>query len=372
MALCGKAIGALRRHQDVAVSATVLSIVLCVCVPLVVVVPASQPYGATLIAWTLAFTVRAWRLLPWERARVRRAAHLMADARMQQSGVGKVLMPYAEATHSLLSVSRSKADHLPSGTSTSPPSRCRGFLTIESLSSTSARRALPVMEGYGIADSCSGRGRGAGAASSDVFLSASALESSAQFLALAHGASRQESPWPIGDRHTSGATPSGSRSGSGRRASRRSHEPFTLLSHTHASDATALSEDSGAMPSIVPATLLSMPPSTNTSSDTHGCTGNAMAVESLPQAPVLGDAVESSVWPPADLTNIPSNAETPLSLYSPPKARQPHLPRGTSSPPTCEEAVLPSSHSSLAQISVVSSTLRPQRFSPAVARDGAR
>ncbi|KAG5501308.1 hypothetical protein JIQ42_06309 [Leishmania sp. Namibia] len=372
MTLCGKAIGALRRHQDVAISATVLFSVLCVCVPLMVVVPQSQPYGATLIAWTLAFTVRAWRLLPWERARVRRAAHLMADARMQQSGVGKVLMPYAEATRSLLSVSRSKADHLASGTSTSPPSRCRGFPTIGSFSSTSAQRALPVMEGYGIADSCSGRARGAGAASSDVFLSASALESSAQFLALAHGASRQESPWPIGDRHASGATPSGSRSGSGRRASRRSYEPFTLLSHTYASDATTLSEDSGAMPSIVPAAPLSMPPSTNTSSDTHRCTGNAMAVESLPQAPVLGDAVESSVWPPADLTSIPSNAETPFSLCSPPpKARQPHPPRGTS-PPTCEEAVLSPSHSSLAQISVVSSTLRLQRFSPAVARDRAR
>ncbi|KAG5478738.1 hypothetical protein LSCM1_06142 [Leishmania martiniquensis] len=367
-----KAIDALRKHRDAAIRASVLLIVLCVCVPMLAVVPESWPYGATFIAWSLAFAVRAWRFLPWERAYVRKAAHLMADARMRQRGVGKVLMPYTEVPRSLPVVSRSKGDPLPSYSSTEGGVRRLDFLGIRSLSSTVTRRAPAEMEGIGIADTRSGEASGTAAAPSTAYLSASALESSAQFLARAHGSSRKESRGPVANRHAAAATPSRSRSGSDRRASRRSYEPLTLISDAYAPGATGLPEHHGVIRSAETAMPLSMPPSKNATPDTHGYTGDAVEVASLPQLPVLGDAAESSAWPPAELTGMHSNAVTPPSLCSqPPKARQSYPQRGTLPPPTRLEAVLSSPRSSSPQITVLSSTMRLQRISPAVTHDGA-
>jgi hypothetical protein len=77
-------------HRYVLLDYAVLLIIVAVCVPLLVVVPHSRPYGATLIAWGLAFTFHIWRWLPWERAHVQQTAHRRADCVMQARGVGKV------------------------------------------------------------------------------------------------------------------------------------------------------------------------------------------------------------------------------------------------------------------------------------------
>ncbi|CAC9490051.1 hypothetical protein, unknown function [Leishmania infantum JPCM5] len=377
MALYGRAIGALRRHQDGAIGAVVLALVLCVCVPLLAVVPESRPYGATFIAWALAFAVRAWRCLPRERAHVRRAAHRLADARMRQRGVGKVLMPYTEESR-LMSVARyNRGNRLPSCSSTEARTRCRGFLAIGSRSPTPTHQARVGMGHNGISANSSGTTNSAAAASAplscDLFLSTSALESSAQFLALTHVASRQEPSWSIADRHAASITPSGSRSGSGRRTPRRSHEPFTYVSRACASDFTTLSEHGSEVPSVEPASPSSMQPTTSSSSRTHGCTGAAMTPASLPQTPVVSGAVQSPAWLPAEPARTFSDSKTPLSVCSQPsKVGSSSSQKDTLSPPTYEEAVLPSSRSSSSpRIAVLSATMRLQRLSPAVTRDGA-
>lgn len=78
------------QHRNTIIDFAVLLVVVAVCVPLLVVVPDSRPYAATFIAWALAFTFHLWRWLPSERRHVRRTAHRCADALMQARGVGKV------------------------------------------------------------------------------------------------------------------------------------------------------------------------------------------------------------------------------------------------------------------------------------------
>lgn len=79
-----------KRHRYTALHCTILLVVVAVCVPLLVLVPEARPYTATLLAWTLAFAVRLWQWLPSERASVQRRAHRRADARMRERGVGSV------------------------------------------------------------------------------------------------------------------------------------------------------------------------------------------------------------------------------------------------------------------------------------------
>ncbi|CAJ1026247.1 hypothetical protein Q4I30_004133 [Leishmania utingensis] len=320
MTLHSRAIGALRRHQDMALSACALTLMLCVCVPLLVVLPESRPYGGTFIVWTLAFAVRAWRYLPRERAHVFRAAHRLADSRMRQCGVGKVLVPYTESSHLLLRTSCNKGNRLPSSPSTEATLWCRGFLAIGSRSSTPAGRELVGMEDNAITDNSSGNASGAAAtsapSSSDLFLSASALGSSAQFLALAHTVSRQEASWPVASRHTAFATSSRSRSSSGRRASLRSPKPFAHVPCGCVAAATTLTEHSSDVPSVEPASLLSMPPSANFSSRTHCCTGNKMASASLSQTPVAGGDVEFLVWHPAGPKCASLDSDAAFSVHA--------------------------------------------------------
>lgn len=377
MALYGRVIGALRRHQDVAIGAIILTLVLCVCVPLLVVVPESRPYGATFIAWGLAFALRAWRCLPRERVHMCRAAHRLADAKMRQRGVGKVLMPYTGASRLMPVASYSRGNRLPSCSSTEATTRCHGFLAIGSRSPTPTHQARVDMGDNDITANSSGKTSGAAAGSApsscDLFLSASALESSAQFLALTHVASRQEPSSSITDRNAASVTPSGSRSAIGRRAPRRSHEPFTCMSRACALDFTTLSEHGSEVPSVEPASLSAMQPTTSSSSRMHGCTGAAMTTVSLPQTPVVSGAVQSPAWLPAELARTFSDSKTPLSVCSQPSKVGPSYSQmDTLSPPTYEEAVLSSSRSSSSpRIAVLSTTMRSQRLSPAVARDGA-
>ncbi|KPA83859.1 hypothetical protein ABB37_02054 [Leptomonas pyrrhocoris] len=78
------------QHRYVIIDYAVLVMVVAVCVPFLALVPGSRPYGATVIGWTLAFTFHLWRRLPWERAHVRRTAHRRADRCMRERGVGNV------------------------------------------------------------------------------------------------------------------------------------------------------------------------------------------------------------------------------------------------------------------------------------------
>ncbi|GET88798.1 hypothetical protein, unknown function [Leishmania tarentolae] len=376
MTLRDKAIGALRRHQDVAISAMVLTLVLCVCVPLLVVVPGSRPYGATFIAWALAFAVRAWRVLPRERAHVRKAAHRLADARMRQRGVGQVLPHFSASSRSLPVATYTTGNGLPSCPSTEVTLRCHGLLATRSCSPTPIRQALVGMGVSGMADGSrdktSDTAAVAAPSSSDTFLSTSALESSAQFLALSNALSRQEPSCSIADRHIASATPSGSPSVSGRHASRRLHEPFAYMSPACASDFTTLSEQGSEVPSVEPASPPFMQAMASTSR-THGCTGTTMTPASLPQTSVVGGATQSPVGLPAELTQTHLDSKTPISLCSQPlKVGLSYSQKTTFSPPTYEEAVMSSPcNSSSPRIAVLSSTMRRQSLSPAVGRAGA-
>ncbi|CBZ27281.1 hypothetical protein, unknown function [Leishmania mexicana MHOM/GT/2001/U1103] len=377
MTLYGRAISALHRHQDVAIGVIILALVLCVCVPLLVVVPESRPYGATFIGWALVFAVRAWRCLPQERAHVCRAAHRLADTRMRQRGVGKVLMPYTETSRLMPVASYNKGNRLPGCTSTEAATRCLGLLAIESRSPTPIHQAQVDMGRNDIGANSSGKISGAAAASApsscDPFLSTSALESSAQFLALTHVVSRQEPSWSIADPHAASVTPSESRSGSGRCAPRRSHEPFASMPRACATGFTTLSEHGSEVPSVEPASPSSMQPTTSSSSGTHGCTGTVMTPASLAQTPVVSGAVQAPTGRPAELARTFLDSKTQLSACSQPSKVGPsYSQKDTLSPPTYEEALLsPSDSSSSPRIAVVGATMRLQRLSPAVARDGA-
>ncbi|KPI85318.1 hypothetical protein ABL78_5630 [Leptomonas seymouri] len=76
------------RHAIIDYAALLLAVV--VCVPFLVFLPESRPYGATFISWTFAFTFHLWRWLPWEQAHVLRAAHRRADRIMLEGRVVRV------------------------------------------------------------------------------------------------------------------------------------------------------------------------------------------------------------------------------------------------------------------------------------------
>ncbi|CAD2220770.1 hypothetical protein AGDE_15624 [Angomonas deanei] len=48
-------------------------VVLAVCIPLLVLVPAARAYAGIAVGVGLIYTVRAWRVLPGERERVKKA-----------------------------------------------------------------------------------------------------------------------------------------------------------------------------------------------------------------------------------------------------------------------------------------------------------
>ncbi|KAK7196032.1 hypothetical protein NESM_000536800 [Novymonas esmeraldas] len=344
----------LRQHRDTAISVGVLTLAVCVCVPLLVVLPDSRPYGATVIAWTLAFAVRAWRWLPWERAHERRAAHRLADARMRLRGVGKVLLPYSDGN---------------ACASSQPSLRCRGFHTVAHRSPAPRRLALgdraavdkemPITTTT--TPSSSSSFAVAAAAAADTCLSASALESSAQFLALAQVAERPTGSWPVATRHSTSAPTSWASQQDDGSATWPSHEPFSHAPRGAPLVSSPLSPRGDVVPSHTPASpsSSSTPPPSVATSCTRGYTGQTATPASRPPTPAVVDSAAEG-----DAFGADPDAEVGLRVPSQMRER-------AAPPPTYEEAMLSSRNSSSPRIAVLHSTMRVHRFTASVARDAA-
>lgn len=210
-----------KRHRYTVINCGVLLVVTAVCVPLLVVVPEARAYAATLLAWTAAFAVRLWRWLPWERASVRCRAHRRADALMRTRGVGSVrgeakAPPTATtaASWSLLTVAHGgdggnvlpawgtpDGDDSGCGWETSGPPLRRKFLQDASDMPSSLPGLEPPKLGRegDVVESCMVTAAAPmlrRAASPPPRISAAALESSSQFLALSTSASPLRSSLP--------------------------------------------------------------------------------------------------------------------------------------------------------------------------------
>lgn len=232
-----------KRHRYIVIDVAVLLVVVAVCVPLLVVVPDARPYCATLLAWAFVFALHLWRWLPWEKAHVRRSAHRRADAVMHERGLEEMhrqakLLQATTTSWSLTTMAhREEGNRLPSrggeggedsGDWAWTGSKQRKFLCDSNEDSSSS----PFL--HYVSRQSKGREEGVLGEAEDSFvvtapapmlhrdesplprISASALESSSQFLALSTSASPIRSSQPAVPEVEENAC--------------RSHEPFTHVS----------------------------------------------------------------------------------------------------------------------------------------------